>query len=185
MPETFKFGVAAPADGETAVASVRLYESADGAADWGVVDEVLLSELTPVNDVYTWTSALADATAYHSLVPVSAEDIERAGSAVIPPRPADPAKCTLYVTLLKQTGDPAVGVEITTSLKKTPTAVGGATILDPTSISWRSNAQGLIVMTVAKGPTYYLSSPALGNASMSVATADKDVVNIALLVPAA
>lgn len=145
MAETFMFGVATPGLNEDAVDSVRCYESADGMTGWALVDTVNLGTLVPVDDVYTWASALADSTKYHQLVPVSAAGIERAMSPILPPRPTDPTSFIIYFYAKD------LGLAITSSIRLQAStdeyaSTGNTVFLKSTSVN--TDADGYAALTI-------------------------------------
>jgi hypothetical protein len=128
---SFLFNLGTPGAGETAIATVRLYESANGLTGWALVNSVAVGDL--VDDPggkKLWENALADPAKYATLVPVSAApaSIERPGSVILPPAPLDPDTFTLYawtvdlglgiVKGVKMTATPAAGVRYAVAAAK-------------------------------------------------------------------
>jgi len=181
MPETFKFGVETPLAGESAVVSVRCYESSDGESGWVVIDSVALGVLAPdTSGIYTWPSALANKAKYHMLVPVSATSIERAGGVILPPRPTDLNKTTAYLTVVTQGGVPAIGVELTATLAKVPTIINGVAVA-PIPIKVKTGSNGLATLQLVKGARYNITTTPLGP-KVEADTTGRDTLNIALQV---
>lgn len=179
MPETFKFGLAAPGAEESQVHTVRCYQSANGSTGWAVVDEVAIATLVPINGIYTWPTA-ADEAQYHMLVSVSAppESKERPAANILPPRPTDPGICTVFLTVMQQNGQPAADVEIASQPKTVPTVVNGIAI-SPTPIKVKTNATGLATLPLLKGAAYLITAGPVGT-KQPIDTTGKDVVDVAL-----
>lgn len=120
MADIFQFEVATPLETEDPVYAIKLYTGAT------LVDEVELSTLTPVDGVYTWESALADPSDQYTLIPVSQPGMSGVGT-VLPPRPVESTRFTLYVYLKDLGLAPKAGVRFQAFIKQSRTPAGHLT----------------------------------------------------------
>lgn len=161
MPETLKFKLAAVAANEVPQAKIRVYDSADGLTGFALADEKIIAELTPdIDGWYIWASA-ADATKFHQLRTVSEDDVEKT-CMILPPRPADPALCTIMVNTFEILGVAKAGESVTV------TPVGEHIVIDGRVIAkepktFYSDANGNIAFNVLQGLSLRLTSSFLGD----------------------
>lgn len=145
---SFLFRLGAPGPGEAAIASINLYESADGMAAWSLADTILVVALA--DDVASgkklWVSALADPTQYAHLVPASSAGMERPGAAILPPAPQGQNTFTLFCWLvdLGLAATKGVGMQAGPAV---PGVKAGAALVIRDAQKF-SNAQGFVSMSL-------------------------------------
>ena len=93
---SFTFAIGTPGAGEVPVASIRLYESANGLDGWGLVDTVAVDALVDDGEFKRWDSAAANPSNYARLAPVSAGGLERPGGVILPPAASAPDTFTVF-----------------------------------------------------------------------------------------
>ena len=117
MADVFQFEANTPLETEDPVYAIKLYAGAV------LVDEVVLSTLTPVDGVYTWESTLADPNTQYTLIPVSQAGVPGLG-AILAPRPAESTRFTLFVHVKDLGLAPKAGVRFQAYIKQSKTPAG-------------------------------------------------------------
>ena len=116
---SFLFNLGVPGPGESAITTVRLYESADVLTGWGLVNSVAVGSLIDdPSGKKRWDNAIANPANYARLAPVSAAGIERPGGVILPPASVDTDAWTLYCYAVDIGLDIQAGIPLRVSPKR-------------------------------------------------------------------
>jgi hypothetical protein len=149
MSATINFTVPTPEAGEAAAVSVRWYDSADGIT-FTLLSSSLLSALTEVDGVYSWTVAAADSSHYQQIKCVSAGGRESDFGAILPPMPSSAVLQTLFGTV-KEFASAVWSVGDTVTMTIQRDTLENGLVLEPVVKTATVNANGLFTLTPDKG----------------------------------
>lgn len=128
--------------------------------------------------------ALKTATVFtvpETLVVDSNESVTYYGDTFVVPIPGDPLQCNVYIDLVDLGVAKVAGVEFTANLETGKAQKAGSTILKATPYTMTTDSNGRIIMPLAKGYVYKITSEALGkyDQTVQIDTTDKDTLILA------
>jgi hypothetical protein len=153
MSVTFTFSLEDPSANQDPQHQIRVYESADGAAPWVLVDSAVIAELPVEAGTYTLLSDPADPASYHILSPVSATGAEYPVEVqkIIPPAAAEANVLTLFVNVADIDGDRRPGVVLSASPIPGETRSSACGIVVVGTERTTTNAEGFASLKIVSG----------------------------------